>query len=142
MSSRSAMYSSESGFEASRAQLARRRTASFTICTISPSSVSHSSRGGRMIAVPAISRCTFGIWRGSYLASCTGGRANRRASICPNGRHLCVGRVTTPRCEAWRGARTTRSGAPRCWGFARAGARVPDLSHYFKGGLLLTMKVL
>ena len=80
-SNRSAMYSSDSGFDASLTVLARRRTASFTICTISPSSEVSSSRGARTSAVSALSRVQFGICRGSYDASCTGGSAKRRANI-------------------------------------------------------------
>ena len=41
------MYSRESGFDASLIVEARRLTASFVICTISPRSWSQSSRGGR-----------------------------------------------------------------------------------------------
>ena len=59
------MYSSESGFDASFAVAARRRTASFTICTISPSIVSHSARDGEIRSVPSSVRDAFGMERGS-----------------------------------------------------------------------------
>ena len=78
---RSAMYSSESGFDASLCDVARRRTASFVICTSSPRSASHSWRDGRRMTVFFMSFVAFGISRGSYAASCTGGQLKRRAII-------------------------------------------------------------
>ena len=79
------MYSSDSGFDASRTELARRRTASFTICTISPSIFIHSSRFGWKSTVPARSREALGIWRGSYAASWIAGSEKRREVAIESG---------------------------------------------------------
>ena len=79
-SSRSAMYSRESGFFASRLVFFR-RIASLHIWTSSPSPASHCSRDGRHRTVPAKPFSAAGTTFGSYGGSWMEGSAKRRASI-------------------------------------------------------------
>ena len=55
-------------------------------------------------ALPLMSRGALGIWRGSYEASCTGGRAKRRARIS---------HVVTPSSTPKRGGRAADVWSPR-----------------------------